>query len=214
MGWGWGLGSGEGCGGLAGRRRRPAWRKARGRRTSQARIAAAPRCGAGPRRRPSLSRARAWVRPISWVGEGGRPARQVSPKTIRDIWNRRTWAHATAHLPPLPAPTSGDFRTAWAAAVGAASGRPSTAAGGSAAAASTGGHGCADEVLLQPTLAHALPRLAHRPPRVLASASDASFCGGQAVGRSAGRATAYQVHIWVVRVNGCPHIAWVEVRSW
>ncbi len=23
---------------------------------------------------------------------------QVSPKTIRDIWNRRTWQHATSHL--------------------------------------------------------------------------------------------------------------------
>jgi hypothetical protein len=32
--------------------------------------------------------------------------RQVSPKTIRDIWNRRTWAHATASVDP----------SAWAAA--------------------------------------------------------------------------------------------------
>ncbi len=31
----------------------------------------------------------------------------MSPKTIRDIWNRRTWAHATAHLPPAPALGSG-----------------------------------------------------------------------------------------------------------
>ena len=30
-----------------------------------------------------------------------RRRRQVSPKTIRDIWNRRTWAHATGHLPDL-----------------------------------------------------------------------------------------------------------------
>ena len=22
----------------------------------------------------------------------------VSPKTVRDIWNRRTWAHTTVHL--------------------------------------------------------------------------------------------------------------------
>ena len=32
----------------------------------------------------------------------------VSPKTIRDIWNRRTWAYATIHLWYLEQPDLGE----------------------------------------------------------------------------------------------------------
>ncbi len=32
----------------------------------------------------------------------------VSPKAIRDIWNRRTWAHATIHLWSLEDPDIGE----------------------------------------------------------------------------------------------------------
>ena len=72
------------------------------------------------------------LRPYRFEGEKVEESRiidaawQVSPKTIRDIWNRRTWGHATASL---PAPDS-------AAAAAAASDeelRPDSEAGFAAA---------------------------------------------------------------------------------
>ena len=49
-------------------------------------------------------------------GQSSRVAKQfgVSPKTIRDIWNRRTWTQTTAHLwsdeaTSIPTPVNLDF---------------------------------------------------------------------------------------------------------